>query len=64
VILNLALFFAWHVFWPQGWAGRFDAVSAAIAVVAAVTLFRYKVGVIPLLGACALVGLMATLLKP
>jgi hypothetical protein len=22
VIVNLALFFAWHVFWPQGLAGR------------------------------------------
>jgi chromate transporter len=65
VILNLALFFARHVLWPQGWAGRFDIVSAAIVVVAATALFRYKVGVIPLLGACALVGLLATLLlKP
>ena len=64
VILNLALFFAWHVLWPQGWAGRFDIVSAAIAVLAALALFRFKVGVMPLLGACALAGLLATLLKP
>ena len=28
VILNLALFFAYHVLWPQGFGGRFDAVSA------------------------------------
>ena len=21
VIVNLALFFAWHVRWPQGWSG-------------------------------------------
>ena len=26
VILNLALFFAYHVLWPQGFGGRFDAV--------------------------------------
>ena len=64
VILNLALFFAWHVLWPQGWSGRFDAVSAAIAVLAAIALFRYKVSVIPLLCACALAGLTVTLLKP
>ena len=64
VILNLALFFAWHVLWPHGWAGRFDVVSAAIAVLAALALFRFKVGVMPLLGACALAGLMATLLNP
>ncbi|MEP6875491.1 MAG: chromate efflux transporter [Burkholderiales bacterium] len=64
VILNLAMFFAWHVLWPQGWAGHFDVVAAAIAVLAALALFRFKVGVIPLLGACALAGLLATLLKP
>ena len=60
VILNLALFFAWHVWWPQGFGGRFDAVSAAITLAAAVALFRFKVGVMPLLGACAAVGLAVT----
>ena len=64
VILNLAMFFAYHVLWPQGFAGRFDAVSAAITVAAAVALFRFKVGVLPLLGACAGVGLIATWLVP
>jgi chromate transporter len=61
VILNLALFFAYHVLWPQGFAGRFDWVSALIAVAAALALFRFKIGVMPLLGACALVGLAVTL---
>ncbi|MEW6100572.1 MAG: chromate efflux transporter [Pseudomonadota bacterium] len=61
VIVNLALFFAYHVLWPQGFGGPFDAVSALIAVAAAVALFRFKVGVIPLLAACASVGLAARL---
>jgi chromate transporter len=60
VIVNLALFFAYHVLWPQGFSGRFEWLSAAIAVAAAVALFRLKVGVIPLLGACAAAGLVAT----
>ena len=64
VILNLALFFAYHVWWPQGFGGRFDAVSALITVAAAVALFRFKIGVMPLLAACALVGLAATFLQP
>ena len=59
VILNLALFFAHHVLWPQGFVGRFDAVSALIALAAAVALFRYKLGVLPLLAACAALGLAA-----
>ena len=64
VILNLALFFAYHVLWPQGFGGHFDAVSAVIALAAAVALFRFKVGVIPLLAACAAAGLAVTLLVP
>ncbi len=60
VILNLAMFFAYHVLWPQVFGGRFDAVSAAITLAAAVALFRFKVGVMPLLGACAAVGLVAS----
>ncbi|MGE0097642.1 MAG: chromate efflux transporter [Hydrogenophaga sp.] len=63
VILNLALFFAYHVWWPQGFAGPFDAVSAAITVAAAVALFRFKTGVLPLLGVCSAAGLVITLLR-
>ncbi len=63
VILNLALFFAWHVLWPQGWAGRFDVVSALIAVLAALALFRFKLGVLPLLGGCAIAGLLFQLAR-
>jgi len=64
VILNLAMFFAYHVLWPQGFGGRFDLLSAAITAAAAVALFRFKVGVMPLLGACAALGLAVTLLAP
>jgi chromate transporter len=59
VILNLALFFAWHVLWPQG--GSFDFVSAGIVVAAVIALFRFKLGVIPLLAICAALGLAVTL---
>jgi chromate transporter len=62
VIVNLALFFAYHVLWPRGFGGHFDVLSAGIAVAAGIALFRYKVGVLPLLGACAAVGLVLKLL--
>jgi chromate transporter len=62
VILNLALFFAYHVLWPQGFGARFDALSALVIVAASVALFRFKVGVLPLLAVCAAFGLAATLL--
>jgi chromate transporter len=64
VILNLALFFAWHVLWPQGKDGPFDWVSAAIGLAALVALFRFKAGVVPVIGICAAAGLAVTLLRP
>lgn len=63
VILNLALFFGYHVLWPQGFSGHFDWVSALIAVGAAVALFHFRRGVIPVLLGCALVGLVVHLLR-
>lgn len=57
MILNLALFFGWHVFWPQGWAGPFDAYSLLICGAALLALFRFHVGIIPLIAACTLLGL-------
>jgi len=62
VILNLALFFGWHVLWPKGWDGGFDWLSAAIALGAALALFRFKRGVIEVIAGCAVVGLAARML--
>ena len=67
VVINLAVFFAWHVLWPQGtqgspFAGTFEGFSALIGIAAAIALFRYKVGIMPVIGACAAVGLGYTLL--
>jgi chromate transporter len=61
VVVNLAVFFAYHVLWPQGMPGAFDWISAAIGLAAFIALFRYKVGVIPVIAACAVLGLAATL---
>lgn len=61
VIVNLAAFFAAHVLWPQGMQGGFDWASALIGMAAGVALIRYKVGVIPVIAACGLAGLLATM---
>jgi chromate transporter len=63
VVVNLAVFFAYHVLWPDGLAGRFEWLSAAIGVLAGVALFRYKVGVIPVVLSAGLAGAAATLLR-
>ena len=61
VILNLALFFAYHVLWPQGFGGRFDWPSALIALAAALALLKFKRGVIEVLAVCAVLGLLVQL---
>ncbi|WP_408058783.1 chromate efflux transporter [Undibacterium hunanense] len=58
VILNLALFFAYHVIWPQGFAGQMDWMSALIAITAAIALLRFKRNVIHVIAACAVLGLV------
>ena len=57
VILNLALFFGYHVLWPKGLAGFFDGWSALIALAAIIALFRYKRSVIEVIAVCAVLGL-------
>ncbi|MFZ5524387.1 MAG: chromate efflux transporter [Pseudomonadota bacterium] len=56
VILNLALFFAYHVLWPEGFVGKFDWVSAAITLAATIALFRFKRNIIEVIAACAALG--------
>ena len=62
VVLNLATFFAYHVLWPQGFEAPFEWFSAVIGAAAFVALFTYKVGIVPVIGACAVVGLGYSLL--
>jgi len=58
VILNLAMFFGYHVLWPKGFSGTFDWLSALIALAAAIALFRFKRSVIEVIIACAVIGLI------
>jgi chromate transporter len=60
-IINLALFFGYHVLWPSGFTGWFDWISALIAIGAAIALLRFKAHVIAVIAACAVVGLLVRL---
>jgi chromate transporter len=67
VIVNLAVLFAWHVWWPRAtathpWSGGFDAASALLTLAASVALFRFKSGVIPVIAACGITGVLVRLL--
>ena len=58
VIANLAVFFAYHVFWPQGSAGAFDWISLSMTAAAFVALVWFKVGPIAIVVAGAVCGLV------
>ena len=67
VIVNLALFFAWHVLWPQAsaaapFSGKFEWFALPIGLVAGIALIRYKVNVVTVIAAGGLVGLAYQLL--
>lgn len=62
VVIHLAVFFAWHVLWPDApesdpFGGRFEWVSLLITVAAFLALWRFKVGIIPVICACVAAGL-------
>lgn len=62
VIVNLAVFFAWHTFWPQGtpaepFAAPFEWLSVIVAIAAFVALWKYKQDIMKVIGICALFGL-------
>jgi chromate transporter len=65
VIASLAVFFLAHVLLRSGVTGvslsRIDWVAAGIALAAAVALFRFKAGVIPVIASCAIAGLVMRL---
>jgi len=62
VVLNLAVFFAYHVLWPAGFEGPFEWFSALIGAAAFVALFKYRMGIVQVIGACAAIGLGYSLL--
>jgi chromate transporter len=65
VIASLAVFFTVHIAIKQGATGAFisqiDFVALVLAGLALLALLRYKVGVMPVIGACALAGLVLKL---
>jgi len=50
------------VLWPQGLESRFDWFSALIGLAAFVALFKYKVGIVSVIGGSAVIGLCYSLL--
>jgi len=62
VILNLAAFFAYHVLWPQGFDATFEWFAAIIGSIAFIALFKFKAGIVAVIIASAMAGLLYYLL--
>ena len=60
VILNLALWFTWHAAFPS--PAQPDWWVIGIAAAAFIALHHFKSGLLPVLGACAVLGLVSGLL--
>jgi chromate transporter len=55
VVLNLAVWFGWHILFPR--EGRFSVFSAVVAIVSLLALIRFNLGVLAIVGfglACGL----------
>ena len=62
VILNLGLFFAWHVLWPDAtadapFAGTLEWFYALMSVAAFIALWRFRQDILRVIAASALIGL-------
>jgi chromate transporter len=64
VIVNLAVFFAYHVLWPHGFDAAFDWRSALIGSAAAIALFRFKRGIIPVVLGAGIAGIVLRIAAP
>jgi chromate transporter len=68
VIINLAIFFAYHVLWPSGFngmeelIGKIDWVSLVIGLIAFIALFKFKVDIVKVIVVCAFIGWQLSLL--
>ena len=60
VVLNLAVWFALHVMHPQG---GLDWFAILLAVAALVAMMRWKLGVIPVIIAGGVIGLIASIIR-
>jgi chromate transporter len=63
VILNLAIFFAYHVIWPKGFSESIDFIALFIGLAMALLAFFTRMGPIALLASSACLGLAANMLQ-
>ena len=61
VILNLAVFFAYHMLWPQGFSQAIDLASLSISIMAMLGLFYFKLNIMLVILISAAMGVLLQL---
>lgn len=59
LIMNLGVQFARHAIWPDAIHTRWPLAALAIAALLALT--RFRIGMVPIIGICALIGILGAL---
>ena len=57
VIFNLALFFAYHVFYQNGLSSSLDLFAVGLSIAAIIAIFRFKIGIILVIISSGLIGM-------
>lgn len=63
VIFNLALFFAYHILWPQGFSVAFEWPVALMILAASIALFYFKRNAIHVIAMGAVIGLIYSVFR-
>lgn len=58
VILNLAMFFAYHVIFPQGFSGKIEWFAIILSIASFIALFKFNLNIMLLISASAFFGLV------
>jgi chromate transporter len=62
VIVNLAIFFSYHVFWPTGISQKIDLISIGISAGASFLLFKRKWSILRIMTLCTILGIIKGLI--
>lgn len=62
VILNLAVWFGWHVLWPD--RGPVDFYAVAVSLAAFIGMVKWKWNIIPVVFGAGVLGMIYKLLYP
>ena len=62
VIINLAIFFSYHVFWPRGINQEIDLLAISVSTFTSLLLFKMKWSILRIMILCTILGIIKSLI--